>query len=126
MRSEPQIRNVKLTVYKVPTDAPEADGTFEWNSTTIVLAEISAGDTAGLGYTYGSEAIETLARHLAETCLVDQSPSDIPRLNSRMARAVGRRSRNGCSGTAVCAPCGCRTHGKFARNFSCGQVRTHP
>jgi hypothetical protein len=25
------------SAYKVPTDAPESDGTLEWNSTTLVL-----------------------------------------------------------------------------------------
>ena len=101
MSSEPRIRKVELTVYKVPTDAPEADGTFEWNSTTMVLAEISAGEATGLGYTYGSEAIETLAKHLAESCLVDQSPFDIPRLNGRMARAVRNNGNSGITAMAI-------------------------
>jgi L-alanine-DL-glutamate epimerase-like enolase superfamily enzyme len=101
MSSEPRIRKVELTVYKVPTDAPEADGTFEWKSTTVILAEISAGDARGIGYTYGSEAIEALARHLAETCLIDQSPLDIPRLNSRMARAVRNNGNGGISAMAI-------------------------
>ncbi len=101
MSSEPQIRNVELTVYKVPTDAPEADGTFEWKSTTVVLAEISAGNATGVGYTYGSEAIEALGRHLAETCLVNQSAFDIPRLNSRMARAVRNNGNGGISAMAI-------------------------
>ena len=44
----------------VPTDSPEADGTFSWNSTTMVLVEISAGNQTGIGYTYASEAAATL------------------------------------------------------------------
>ncbi len=101
MSSEPRIRKAELTVYKVPTDTPEADGTFAWNSTTMILAEISTGDARGLGYTYGNEAIETLARHLAEICLVEQSPFDIPRLNTRMARAVRNDGNGGISAMAI-------------------------
>lgn len=45
MPGGPQIRRVEISVYTVPTDAPEADGTFRWNSTTMVLAEVTAGNT---------------------------------------------------------------------------------
>jgi L-alanine-DL-glutamate epimerase-like enolase superfamily enzyme len=101
MSSEPRIRQTELTVYNVPTDAPEADGTFEWKSTTMVVAEISAGDATGLGYTYGNEAIKNLARHLADTCLVDQSAFDIPRLNMQMMRAVRNNGNGGISAMAI-------------------------
>ncbi|HZI57231.1 MAG TPA: mandelate racemase, partial [Verrucomicrobiae bacterium] len=37
------IRKVEVAAYTVPTDLPESDGTLEWNSTTLVLVEVSAG-----------------------------------------------------------------------------------
>jgi RimJ/RimL family protein N-acetyltransferase len=33
-----------VSAYTIPTDAPEADGTLEWTSTTLVLVEANAGD----------------------------------------------------------------------------------
>ena len=36
-------------VYTVPTDAPEADGTLSWDTTTVVLAQAHAGGTVGTG-----------------------------------------------------------------------------
>src|SRR6185295_7111363 len=41
---------MELTVsaFKVPTDAPESDGTFEWDATTLVVVEADGG----LGWTY--------------------------------------------------------------------------
>ena len=36
------ITGSQVRVYTIPTDAPEADGTFEWTSTTMVLVEIRA------------------------------------------------------------------------------------
>jgi len=31
----PVVDNVSATVYKIPTDAPEADGTLAWSKTTL-------------------------------------------------------------------------------------------
>lgn len=46
------IAAVRARAFSIPTDAPEADGTFEWESTTLVVVEIDAGGCTGLGYTY--------------------------------------------------------------------------
>ncbi|HET7371032.1 MAG TPA: enolase C-terminal domain-like protein [Gammaproteobacteria bacterium] len=59
-REAAPVESLKVSAYKIPTDAPESDGTLEWNSTTIVVAEVSAGGKTGLGYTYGHHAIATL------------------------------------------------------------------
>ena len=50
------IKDVKVSAYKIPTDLPEQDGTIQWNSTTMVLVEITAGGKSGIGYTYAHEA----------------------------------------------------------------------
>ncbi len=101
MESDTRIRKAEFHVCTVPTDAPEADGTFEWNSTTLVLVELSASGRIGLGYTYGSSAIEPFAQHLLKTCLIGQSPFDIPRLNRRMARAVRNDGGRGIAAMAI-------------------------
>jgi L-alanine-DL-glutamate epimerase-like enolase superfamily enzyme len=44
---------VTAGAYTVPCETPESDGTFQWDSTTVVVAEVSAGGHRGLGYTYG-------------------------------------------------------------------------
>src|SRR4051812_12096848 len=54
------IEKLVVSTYTVPTDFPEADGTLEWDRTTMVLVEASAGDLRGLGYTYGSGACANL------------------------------------------------------------------
>ena len=54
--SENSIKRVEVSAYAIPTDAPEGDGTFNWNSTTLVLCEVRAGDEIGIGYTYGNKA----------------------------------------------------------------------
>jgi ribosomal subunit interface protein len=53
-----------VSTYVIPTDYPEADGTFAWSKTTMVLVEAGAGDTRGLGYADAATArlvVDTLA-----------------------------------------------------------------
>jgi hypothetical protein len=57
------IERVEVSVYTVPTDLPESDGTLEWDSTTMVLVEASGGGARGLGYTYADTATGELIRH---------------------------------------------------------------
>ncbi len=54
------IDRLDVAAYTVPTDAPEADGTLSWNSTTIVVVHVHAGGERGLGYTYAHEACAKL------------------------------------------------------------------
>jgi L-alanine-DL-glutamate epimerase-like enolase superfamily enzyme len=55
-----KVESVSAVAYTIPTDAPESDGTAEWQSTTIVICEIAAGGTTGLGYSYASRAVATV------------------------------------------------------------------
>ena len=43
----PKITQLDVSAYTIPTDFPEADGTFEWDSTTIVIVEVHAGGRTG-------------------------------------------------------------------------------
>ena len=43
------IERVDVSAYTIPTDAPESDGTLEWDSTTLVVVDAVAGDHHGLG-----------------------------------------------------------------------------
>jgi L-alanine-DL-glutamate epimerase-like enolase superfamily enzyme len=101
--SEASVEDVSVAAYTIPTDAPEADGSFAWASTTMVLAEIKAGGTKGLGYTYGSKAVAAVAKHLAERCLAHQSAFDIPRLHHAMVNAVRNDGSRGIASMAISA-----------------------
>jgi L-alanine-DL-glutamate epimerase-like enolase superfamily enzyme len=54
------IDGVSASVFVVPTDANEADGTFAWKETTMVLAEARAGGVTGIGWTYAAKAAADL------------------------------------------------------------------
>jgi len=38
--TEPKIAETSAAAFTIPTDAPEADGTFAWNSTTLIVVEM--------------------------------------------------------------------------------------
>jgi L-alanine-DL-glutamate epimerase-like enolase superfamily enzyme len=48
-----RIEAVEASAYEVPTATDmESDGTLEWSSTTVVVAQVHAHGRSGLGYTY--------------------------------------------------------------------------
>ncbi len=59
-----RIDKSQVRVYTVPTDAAEADGTFAWDSTTMVLVTLESGGKTGLGYTYADAATGKVAESL--------------------------------------------------------------
>src|SRR5690348_8294623 len=101
--SQAAVTSVTVQAYTIPTDAPEADGTFAWSETTLVLAEVGAGGKTGLGYTYGSKAIAPVCQHLAEKCLKQQSAFDIPRLHRSMLSEVRNNGSRGIASMAISA-----------------------
>ncbi|HEU0209914.1 MAG TPA: enolase C-terminal domain-like protein [Candidatus Udaeobacter sp.] len=54
------IENLRVSAYTIPTETPEADGTYEWDSTTIVVVQVEAGGKQGLGYSYADIATAKL------------------------------------------------------------------
>jgi L-alanine-DL-glutamate epimerase-like enolase superfamily enzyme len=59
-RAQATVEAIRVGAYTVPTDEPESDGTAEWDSTTIVVVELSAGGKTGIGYTYAPAAAARL------------------------------------------------------------------
>ena len=60
-RREVPIDDIRVSVYRVPTDSPkESDGTYVWTATTLVLVEAHGGGAMGIGYTYADTATATL------------------------------------------------------------------
>jgi L-alanine-DL-glutamate epimerase-like enolase superfamily enzyme len=54
------VAGLRVSGFTVPTDAPESDGTAEWESTSVVVVEAQGGGETGLGYTYAPAAAGTL------------------------------------------------------------------
>jgi L-alanine-DL-glutamate epimerase-like enolase superfamily enzyme len=100
MSEGPLISRVTAKAFRIPTDAPEADGTFEWKATTIVIVTIEAGNITGLGYTYAHTSVADLIAGTLGNVLRDQDAFAISHLWLAMVRAV----RNlGWPGLCACA-----------------------
>lgn len=50
--TSPPVRTVQASAFRVPANAPESDGTFAWDATTLVLVRVEAGGREGSGYSH--------------------------------------------------------------------------
>jgi L-alanine-DL-glutamate epimerase-like enolase superfamily enzyme len=97
------VEAVRASAYKIPTDKPEADGTFTWDHTVLVLVEAEAGGKTGIGYSYtGAAAVQLIGGLLAE--VVKQcDAADPPRAWRAMNEKVRNVGREGLAATAISA-----------------------
>ncbi|MGH2921616.1 MAG: enolase C-terminal domain-like protein [Gaiellaceae bacterium] len=102
-RVEAPVERLEVAAYTIPTDAPESDGTLEWESTTIVVVHAEAGGKRGLGYTYA---------HAAAAAVIDDPLRELVEGHDAFAipaiwEALGREARNlgkpGIAATAISA-----------------------
>ena len=99
-----RVAELRASAAQIPTDMPEADGTLEWDSTTVVLVEArsDSGET-GIGYTYSSRAAAEL---VAEKLAGPVRGSDVLATGSAwaaMVAAVRNVGRPGVAATAISA-----------------------
>lgn len=97
------IERANVAAYTVPTDAPESDGTLAWNSTTLVVVHLAAGNWQGLGYTYANTATATLIRDTLLPEILHHDAMHIPQLWRRMVDRIRNLGRPGISSMAISA-----------------------
>jgi L-alanine-DL-glutamate epimerase-like enolase superfamily enzyme len=97
------VESVEASVYTVPTDAPEADGTLSWDSTTLVLARVRAGRDEGIGWTYGSPACAPVITGMLADVVRGRPAMDVPGSHQAMIQAVRNVTRQGVAGYAISA-----------------------
>ena len=97
------VESVDVSVFEIPTDRPEADGTLAWTSTTIVVVEVRVGGQRGLGWTYAGAGSATVVNEkLADIC-IGADPLNVPGVNEQMARACRNLGRSGLVACAISA-----------------------
>ena len=97
------IRAVRVSVYRVPTDGPESDGTLEWEATTLVLVEIDAGRETGIGYTYADTATATLVADTLREAVIGKDALQTGSLWAHMVATVRNLGRGGIAAMAISA-----------------------
>jgi len=99
----PKIERVDVSVYRVPTDGPESDGTLAWDSTTLVLVELASGGMSGLGFSYASKSTAVLIREKLESRVVGHNALDVQGIWDGMVQFVRNLGRPGISSMAIAA-----------------------
>jgi L-alanine-DL-glutamate epimerase-like enolase superfamily enzyme len=97
------IRAVDVRAYHVPTERPEADGTFSWTGTTVVVVQVSACGRQGLGFSYAPRAAATLVDELLADEIAGSDPMDVPGAWLRMVRKIRNVGRPGVASCAIAA-----------------------
>lgn len=99
----PPLGSVEAKAYRIPTDAPESDGTLQWESTILVVVHVRAGDQVGLGYTYADKAAAELISGKLGPAVTGCDALAVTAAWERMTGAVRNLGRSGISAMAISA-----------------------
>jgi L-alanine-DL-glutamate epimerase-like enolase superfamily enzyme len=103
MTAQAPVERVRARSFKIPTDLPEADGTIAWDSTTLVLVEVSGGGMQGLGYTYSGASIVELIQGKLAKAIEGLDALDPQGAWLSMQHCVRNLGREGLAATAISA-----------------------
>ena len=98
-----RIARIEVSAYRIPTDAPEADGTIAWDATTLVLVQVSAGGYTGLGWTYAHAAAGAVIADPLRDVLLNHDADDIAGAWHAMNRSLRNVGRPGVGLMAIAA-----------------------
>ncbi len=102
-RADAPIEQLEVAAYTVPTDAPEADGTLSWDSTTIVVVHASGGGQTGLGWTYADVSTAKLIESKLAGVVKGRELMSPQAAWAAMVGAIRNLGRPGISSMAIAA-----------------------
>lgn len=94
------VTGIYASAYCLPTPEPQSDGTAEWDSTTIVIAEVHGGGRIGSGYTYADKSAAIFIASVLAPALDGVEAFDGPAAMAAMRKAA---RNHGLSGLAIMA-----------------------
>src|SRR5438045_8019761 len=98
-----RIESLRLSAYTIPTETPEADGTYEWDSTTIVIVEATGGGKHGLGYTYADTATAKLIEDKLKDVVIGCDAMSVRGAWLSMLHSIRNLGRPGICSMAISA-----------------------
>lgn len=99
----PVITSARVSALRIPTDQPESDGTAEWDSTTVVIVELTAAGSSGIGYSYANQAAANVAEELLRKEVLGKDAFDIQAIHISLDRKVRNWGRPGLISNAISA-----------------------
>jgi L-alanine-DL-glutamate epimerase-like enolase superfamily enzyme len=103
VRTDVAVEELEVGAYTVPTDAPEADGTLAWSSTTIVVVHAYGGGEWGLGYTYADVSTAKLVESKLAGVVQGRDAMSPQSAWQAMVGALRNLGRPGISSMAIAA-----------------------
>ena len=97
------VEHLEVAAYEIPTDAPEADGTLAWDSTTLVTVHVHGAGETGLGYTYADVSTAKLIESKLAGVVCGRDALAPQAAWSAMVGAVRNLGRQGIASMAIAA-----------------------
>lgn len=97
------IEKVTVNAYRIPTDGLESDGTYDWNSTTLVTVDIDGGGQNGFGYTYADSSTAILINDHLRRIVIGRGAMSIRDIWNAMVHSVRNLGRPGICSMAISA-----------------------
>ena len=101
--TEAAVEQLEVAAYEIPTDAPEADGTLAWDSTTLVVVHARGGGEVGVGYTYADVSTAKLIESKLAGVVCGRDALAPQAAWSAMVGAVRNLGRQGIASMAIAA-----------------------
>ena len=92
-----------MSAYTVPTETPEADGTFAWTETTLVLVQLSSSGVMGVGYSFADIATAKLIDAHLKPAVIGRSALNIAEIWTGMVRSIRNLGCPGICSMAIAA-----------------------
>jgi len=97
------IEELSVRAYRIPTASHESDGTLEWDATTLVYVEVSAGGATGIGFTYADTGTARVIDETLRPVLTGKEALQTGRRWLDMSAAVRNLGRDGIASMAISA-----------------------
>jgi L-alanine-DL-glutamate epimerase-like enolase superfamily enzyme len=97
------IDKVEVAAFKIPTESPESDGTYEWDSTTLVVVDVAGGGEHGLGYTYADLSTAALIQDHLKAVVLGRDVMSVRGAWEAMVHSIRNLGRPGICAMAISA-----------------------
>ena len=98
-----KISGLKVSAYTIPTDFPESDGTIKWESTTLVLVEIIAGNVTGIGFSYADVSSAFFIEKSLRKYIIDNNALQNENITRQLTQEVRNSGNCGIAAMAISA-----------------------
>ena len=97
------IDRVEVKAYRIPTEAPESDGTYRWDATVLVAVHLFCEGEKGFGYTYADASAAAFIREKLSYLVLGRSAMDLPGCWTALTGALRNLGSSGIGMMAVSA-----------------------